>query len=192
MRLTNGIYQNWKELDIMTQPDEKKEAARRYRSLGLKCYYNGDRLKAKTYFEKALEIYTEIGDPEDEAAGYENIGTVYHSLGEYGKTKEYLKRALEITREIGDSNGEGSCCGKLGALFCSLGEYDKAEEYLEKAVEMRKEIGGKEGQADEYINQGKCFVLSETSARLKNVTIRHLRSEKKMATDKRKGRVTQA
>ena len=109
---------------------------------------------------------------------------MFFSLGEYRNAQNFYEKALAISKEIGDREGESGSYGNLGAVCQSFGEYGKAKEYFEKALAMAKEIpGNRESEAVANSNLGQtvfCSLGEYDTA--KNITRKHLRSQRKLST----------
>jgi len=115
------------------------------RCLGNACFWQGNYVQCRVYFNEALAINREVGDRRGELSVLNNLGYLAHLQGDLITAVAHYENALKIARKIGDSLGEGVLTTNLGNLNLSLGHFDQAQLYCEQALTIRKTVNDQEG-----------------------------------------------
>ncbi|MBS0186063.1 MAG: tetratricopeptide repeat protein [Proteobacteria bacterium] len=110
--------------------------------LGIICYFLGDNIKAKLYFEESLSILNKFHEkyPTRIALFTGYLGNAWRDLGDYHKAKMLIKKALSIYEKWSpqDNFKHAYFLVFLGIVERFLGNYDAAKIVFEKGQGIQK------------------------------------------------------
>jgi tetratricopeptide (TPR) repeat protein len=126
-------------------------AARSLYLLGMIAHYEGDRDRAKSFYEEALGLVRGAPDTHLEAMLLNNLGDVVVAQNDPLAAQGHYEAALAIWRERSDDWGIGIAILNLGHLALRSGDAPRAGELYGEGLAMSVELGDQARVAD-YLN----------------------------------------
>jgi len=120
----------------------KKGLARSLNIIGISFNYQGERLEALDYYNKAVSTATQYNDSAQLAYGTHNIGRLFFDQGLLSRAYEGFKKSMTIFENIRDSSGLAYVYQSFGNLYKVQRDYKKAEHYFLAAYDIRRKLGG--------------------------------------------------
>lgn len=109
--------------------------------IGIAYNYQGDRIQAYEYYDKALRISTVQQDSVQIAYSNNNLGRLFFEQGVLSRSYEYFTSSLFIFQEIKDSSGLAYTYQSLANLYKLQRDFEKAEKNYLKAYKFRLSLG---------------------------------------------------
>ena len=119
--------------------------------LGMIAHYEGDRDRAKSFYEEALGLVRGAHDAHLEAMLLNNLGDVVVAQNDPLAAQGHYEAALAIWRERRDDWGIGAALLNLGHLALRSGDAQRAGERYGEGLTMSVELGDQASIAD-YLN----------------------------------------
>ncbi len=142
-----------------------------YEAIGDIANKAGDRLTAKSNFNKALVSYLEsitLGKVDKGGAAYyyAHAGSIYTKLKNFATAKKYLLKSLEISKETGLKDNFVICYKPLSALDSAMGNYKQGYEHYKLYILYRDSLVNEESTKKSLQSKMQYdFGLKETIAR---------------------------
>jgi len=95
----------------------------------------GDRQKARDYYNEALQQTLAINYRTRAAATLLRLGETYYVEGDFQTALDYFNRAFTISRELGNQ-GEAYTLYSLGTVYAAFGDRQKALDYFNRALPL--------------------------------------------------------
>lgn len=105
--------------------------------------YNGNRLTALEYHQKAIEVASSQNDSVSIAHAYNTIGRVYFEQGMMQQAIDYYFKAQKIFEAIHDLSGMAYVYQSLGNLYRTQGEFNSTLDYYTRALSIREQLGNR-------------------------------------------------
>ncbi len=109
--------------------------------IGIAYNYQGDRIQAYEYYDKALRISTAQQDSVQIAYSNNNLGRLFFEQGVLSRSYEYFTNSLFIFQAIKDSSGLAYTYQSLANLYKLQRDFEKAEKNYLKAYDFRLSLG---------------------------------------------------
>lgn len=129
-------------------------------------YFETDKQKSETTYQKAISLLEEFDDKEA-------IHFSARSWRSYGVLQQYkddnkayadilLTKVLPLVKESGDSTYLGTCYSDLGLIFTNLLQYEKAEGYYLDALAILEKVASQSTYLPEaYLYAAKNYIFKE-------------------------------
>jgi len=158
-------------------PNDQRELAGAYQSLGNSISGRGNYLEALDYYIKAETLYEELSDTSGITGAHHNIGVIYYSRKQYDEALKYYFKVLEIVKgSIYDREAQDTY-NNIATVYLELHKYELAVEYFTISVQMYKDHDDEwgsayslEGLGEVYFELGKYDKAIEILSRALEIT----------------------
>lgn len=139
----------------------KGRLAWHYLNLGNAYWYNGDIVKAATYFDLVLDNETD-DSVKARAAALANLGSIYIDQEEYDQAEALIDQAEEIYQDATNNDEADYANSASMAIYRASikegkGEVEAAIEQLEKAAELADQANDSQLLAESYFDLARLY-----------------------------------
>jgi len=132
-------------------------------NIGKMYYYQGNNIKAITYYLAAVSVLEAQQTKNNEnhklyqkqlSSTYNNIGTIYQRQKMYDKAESYFRKSIAIDEIINDKIGLSHCYNNIGTIKEETNKYDEAIKNYEISLKLKQEGNDTLGIPSSLINMG--------------------------------------
>lgn len=148
-------------LAICNQNNDTRNAARRYRDIGLAFDGQNQLSSARDAYEQAILMFDKMGDPFEAAVTKMNLGIVYSKLGNPPVALDYYSEAAQTFRAIQDELQLGHVLLNQGVDYQKIGCITESERATKAALLLLEGVGSPALVTLSQTNLGDLYIDGE-------------------------------
>ncbi len=123
-----------------------------YKSMGVSCFYTGDKPRALDYYKKGLENFKKAKNPEGMSDCFNNIGLLFEDWSRFDSAYYFYQKSMAIETLLNNKKGMALSLINLGNINYYRRDFKQALDHFYRAMLFFKEAGDADGEAKAFNN----------------------------------------